>query len=287
MQDFDSLPPQLRSAARWVLDHPDDVALLSMRGQAERAGVPPVTMTRLAQRLGFDGYDEVRDLYAQAMRQHAIGFADKGGALVARSKAGGEDRLLSDMLAAAADNVRRLAGGDVLGQLRQAVRVLGKARRIHALGQRSSFGVAFHFHYVASFLGADCRLIDGAGGTGADALRGANQSDVLFAVSVEPYVRTTLALVRHAASRGVQVVGLTDSPASPLARQADAAIVVPTESPSFFHSMLSAFAVAELLVALLATRRGEAALDAIAATESTLAALDVYALDGERRRVPT
>ena len=51
--------------------------------------------------------------------------------------------------------------------------------------------------------------------------------------------------------------------------------------------MLPAFAVAELLVALLATQRGEAALDAIAATEAELAALDIYALGSERRRVPT
>jgi len=81
------------------------------------------------------------------------------------------------------------------------------------------------------------------------------------------------------------VVALTDSAASPLARQARAAIVVPTDSPSFFHTMLPAFAVAELLVALLATRRGEQALDAIAATEAELAALDVYALGSDRRQV--
>ena len=166
-------------------------------------------------------------------------------------------------------------------------RACGEARRLYALGQRSSFGVAFHFHYAASFLGADCRLIDGAGGTGVDALRGAGRGDALFAISVKPYVRATLDLARHASVKGMQVVALTDSAASPLARQAGVAIVVPTESPSFFHTMLPAFAVTELLVALLATRRGEKALDAIAATEVELAALDVYALDGERRRVPT
>jgi DNA-binding MurR/RpiR family transcriptional regulator len=287
LESLDALPRQLRSAARWVLDHPDDVALLSMRGQAERAGVPPVTMTRLAQRLGFEGYDDVRDLYAQAVRQRAIGFADKGGALVARGKADGDSRLLADMLAAAGGNVQRLAGAEILAQVRAAAGILGGARRVHALGQRSSFGVAFHFHYVASFLGADCRLLDGAGGTGADQLRGAGKGDALLAVSVKPYVRATLELVRHAALRGLQVVALTDSAASPLARQAQAAVVVPVDSPSFFHTMVPAFAVAELLVALLATQRGEAALDAIAATESELAALDVYALDGERRRVST
>ncbi|TWT04110.1 MurR/RpiR family transcriptional regulator [Reyranella sp. CPCC 100927] len=286
LDTLDTLPPQLRSAARWMLDHPDDVALLSMRSQAERAGVPPVTMTRLAQRLGFEGYESVRDLYAQAVRRRAIGFADKGGALVARGKAS-ESRLVADMLAAAAGNVQRLADADVLAQVHAAAGVLGGARRIFALGLRSSFSVAFHFQYVASFAGADCHLIEGAGGTGADALRGAANGDALFAVSVKPYVRTTLDLARHAAARGMRVVALTDSTASPLARQADAAIVVPTESPSFFHTMVPAFAVAELLVALLATRRGEGALEAIAATEAELAALDIYALGSERRRSPT
>jgi hypothetical protein len=41
--DFDTLPPQLKEAARWVIDHPDDVALLSLREQARRAGIA-VTM---------------------------------------------------------------------------------------------------------------------------------------------------------------------------------------------------------------------------------------------------
>ncbi len=282
---FDTLPPRLRAAARWVLDHPDDVALLSMRGQAQRAGVPPVTLTRLAQRLGYDGYDEVRDLYAQAVRRRAIGFADRGGALVARGKAEGEGRLLADILAASGASLQRLAEEDVLAQIRTAARILGGARRIYAVGQRSSFSIAFHFSYVAAFVGADCHLLEGAGGTGADALRGARPGDALLAVSVKPYVRTTLELARHAAGRGLDVVAITDSAAAPLARSAGCAIIVPTESPSFFHTMLPAFAVAELLVALFATRRGEQALIAITATESELAALDVYALGSEGRRI--
>lgn len=284
---FDALPPRLRAAARWVLDHPDDVALLSMRGQAQRAGVPPVTLTRLAQRLGYDGYDEVRDLYAQAVRRRAIGFADRGGALVARGKAEGEGRLLADMLAASSASLQRLAEEDVLAQVRTAARILGGARRIYALGQRSSFSIAFHFSYVASFVGADCRLLEGAGGTGPDALRAARPGDALLAVSVKPYVRTTLELARHVAARGLEVVAITDSAAAPLARHAGCTIIVPTDSPSFFHTMLPAFAVAELLVALFATGRGDRALSAIAATESELAALDVYALGSEGRRITT
>jgi len=42
---FDGLSPQLQEAARWVIDHPADVALLTTREQARRAGVAPATMT--------------------------------------------------------------------------------------------------------------------------------------------------------------------------------------------------------------------------------------------------
>jgi DNA-binding MurR/RpiR family transcriptional regulator len=72
---FDTMSGQLQTGARFVLERPRDVALLSMREQARRAGVQPATMTRLAKHLGMDGYDRVRELYAAAVRDGDIGFA--------------------------------------------------------------------------------------------------------------------------------------------------------------------------------------------------------------------
>src|SRR5262249_61506709 len=94
---FDARPPQLKPAARWMLDRPDDVALLSMREQARRAGVPPATMTRLAKRLGLDGYDSVRELYAGAVRAGALGFAGKAGVQVEAQALHGERALAAEM----------------------------------------------------------------------------------------------------------------------------------------------------------------------------------------------
>ncbi len=87
---FDQLPAQHRVAARWLIDHPDDVALLSMREQAKRAGVPPATMTRLAQRLGFDGFDGLRDVYAATLRGRADDFRGRTEELQARRELDGE-----------------------------------------------------------------------------------------------------------------------------------------------------------------------------------------------------
>ena len=132
---FDVLPAQLQTAARYMLDRPDDVALLSMREQARRAGVPPATMTRLAKRLGLDGYDSVRQLYAGAVRAGTLGFAGKAVAQVEAQKLRGEQAL--DL---------RSCGFRLLGALAQghALRTVGDDHR--HIGQ----GCALLFHQQRS-----------------------------------------------------------------------------------------------------------------------------------------
>src|SRR3954452_4896998 len=66
---FDALSGQLRLAARHLLDHPDDVALGSMRELAHQAGLPPVTFVRLARALGFADFSELRALFQNQLRE--------------------------------------------------------------------------------------------------------------------------------------------------------------------------------------------------------------------------
>jgi len=121
-------------------------------------------------------------------------------------------------------------------------------------------------------------LLDAPGGTGSDALRDAQKSDALLAINVKPYTRTTVEVTRHVARRGVSVVAITDSAVSPLARVARATILVPTESPSFFHTMTPAFAVVETLAALVAAAGGERALTAVSEIEDQMRSLSTHVL---------
>jgi DNA-binding MurR/RpiR family transcriptional regulator len=283
VEAFDDMPPQLRTAARYLLDRPDDVALLSMREQARRAGVPPATMTRLAKRLGLEGYDEVRALYAGAVRSGALGFAGKAGAQVKAQKLKGERALAAEMAQKLAGQIARLAEPSSYERLADAATLLFKARRIYCLGLRSCHAAAWHFHYMLSLLGDQTVMLDDAGGTGLDAIRGAGAKDVLLAVSVEPYARATIDSARYAAGRGVPVVALTDSEVSPLAQIATSAILVATASPSFFHTMTPLLAVTEILAALVAGRGGAKALEALAHTEDQLSAFGVHLLRRPQR----
>lgn len=276
VEAFDLLPPQLQTAARYMLDRPDDVALLSMREQARRAGVPPATMTRLAKRLGLDGYDSVRELYAGAVRAGTLGFAGKAGVQVEAQALHGERALAAEMATLLSHQIAALAEPAALDRLADAASCLHQARRVYCLGLRSCHAAAWHFHYMLSLVGDKTVMLDDAGGTGLDAIRDAGQTDALLVASVEPYARATIEAAHYAAGRDVQVVALTDSEVSPLAQVAGNTILVATNSPSFFHTMTPLLAVAEILAALVAGRGGAKALAALEHTEAQLAVFGVH-----------
>jgi DNA-binding MurR/RpiR family transcriptional regulator len=267
LEAYGTMPRQLRAAAQWVLDNPRDVALLSMREQAQRAGVTPASMTRLAQRMGLEGYDGLRALYAEGLRRGETEFSGRAEALVARRRKGGDGVLAFDLAETLERHMAALCRPDALDAVTAVAAALAGARRVHVLGYRSSYPVACHFAYVYGLAGGSVRLLDGPGGTGPDALREAGKGDALLAISVKPYTRAAIELVDYAVSMGLDVVAITDSVVSPLMARARAAIVVPTESPSFFHTMTPAFAVAEALAAMLAASSGERALAAVRAME--------------------
>ena len=273
---FDQLSPQLKEAARWVIDHPDDVALLSTREQARRAGVTPATMTRLAQRLGLKGYDGVRALYADAVRQRPESYRGRAEELLIRREAEGDPALIQDVFASLSRHLQQLSSPEAISRFTAAADSIAAAEGVFCIGLRSSFAVAYIFHYVRSLFGSKSVLVDGSGGSGVDALRTIGHDDVLLAISVQPYVRHTLEAAQYASARGARVIALTDSEVSPLAATATDVILVRTETPSFFHTMTPAFAAVECLAALVAARRGRDALAALEASERQLADFGIY-----------
>lgn len=273
---FETMSTQLQRAARYVLDHPRDVALLSMRQQARAADLQPATMTRLAKHLGFDGYDAVRDLYAQAFREGGLDFARRADQQVARQTLRGDQAMASEIASSVSAQIAALGEPEALSKLAAAAEALSGARRIYCLGMRSSFPVAAYFHYVTSLVRDGVVLFDGLGGVGADALRNAASDDVLLVCTVRPYTQAVVDAVDYACARGVPVVAITDSVVAPVADRAQHVILVSIESPSFFHAMAPAFAAAEVLASLVAGRGGDPALRALQETEAQLEAFHIH-----------
>ncbi|SEI21931.1 transcriptional regulator, RpiR family [Rhizobium tibeticum] len=275
---YELYPRQMKVAARWLLDHPTEVALLSMREQARRARVPPATLMRLAKRLGFEGFDKLKEVFADSVRGRPECFADLEDELLARRQAVGDGALIRDTIDVLNGHLRNLAQPSAIAALAEAADLMLGSRHIFCIGLRSSFPVAYLMHYVGSLLGSPTILIDGIGGTSNDVLGSVGPEDALLAVTVRPYTRFTVEAAEFAVSRGAKLIALTDSEVSPIAKLAQIVISVRTETPWIFHTMTPAFAVVECLVELIAAKRGSCALQALAANEAQLDALRTYVL---------
>nr|WP_026203298.1 MurR/RpiR family transcriptional regulator [Rhizobium giardinii] len=282
IERFDDMSDQLQQAARHILEHPQEVALVSMRELARNAGVQPSTMTRLVKFLGFPGYDEFRSQHADVIRVSADGFAARA---LQRDEGGNVEGLALRMLQNLSAQVARLCEPDSLLRLTTMAGHLGKARKIYVLGLRSCHSVAWHFHYVMTLLGDKTVHLDGPAGTSGDALIRAESEDVLLAVSISPYSRYTLELAEVAREKGMGIVAITDSEVSPLVTIADHVVLFSTESQTFFHTLVPALAVSEVLCGLLASHNRSAALEELKRADRHLSAMNTYATSIPRRKI--
>lgn len=109
-----------------VLADPTAAAFLSADQLGDRAGVHGATVVRLAQKLGFDGYAEMRTELGEAVRERA-GAAERIDRVLRHSTATG---LLGQLVAAEITNLEALPEQIDSGALEQAAELMARASRV-------------------------------------------------------------------------------------------------------------------------------------------------------------
>lgn len=270
-QRFDILPRQVRLAASFVLDHPQEVAMMSMREQARIAGIPPSTMTRLAKCLDLDGYDDIRDVFKNNLRARGNEYGQRAHGLVELNQKIGETALALEVANNAISHIQALCSADTLATIVRAVKILSSARQIYCLGLRSSFPVVFQFSHVSEYFAKNITLIDGAGESGMmKIMHQVGSKDALFVCCIAPYSRRAISIAGHLAQAGVKLIAVTDSASSPIARMAAETILVGKKNSSFFDTLVPAFLVSEILVALMAATSKVDVKASVSETEKNL-----------------
>jgi|TARA_R110002072_G_scaffold123048_3_gene258098 DNA-binding MurR/RpiR family transcriptional regulator len=275
--DYCALPRQLQLAARYVVDQPDRVAFESLRGLAGLAKVSPATMLRLARHVGFADFDSFRQPFRDSLTAPTVeNFTGRARDLQARRKVDGAANLLAEMATAEEQNLVRAFAPENVASLTRLAKILLTVDRVYLTGGRSCFAVAHLLHYSLALLREGVRLLQGDGSALFDGLRPLSQKDLLLVIGYDPYARESVATAQFARDSGAQVWAFTDSALSPLARLAQESVVLDKSHPSFFHSLLGAFAAAQVLVGLVAAEGGEEMLEILTTREDHLARFQAY-----------
>jgi DNA-binding MurR/RpiR family transcriptional regulator len=267
------LLPQLRGhaarAARFMLGASDEIAVRSMREIAKQAGVAPVTLVRIAQRLGFDGFEEFRAAYVAALMARAGQNRGQAARMVSMAQMEGSLGFAAKCLEAELEIQRQTLANLTGRQLDAAVKDILAADRIFVAGRRALHAPAFSFAYSLRKIKPNTQLVDVGGGMSVE-LDGLGAGDLFVGFSTHPYSRVTLALAEAARAQRARIIAVTDSADSPLARIAQHVFVTLVHGYSFPESLSGVNAIGNILMGLAVSQMGQQALDRIEANEAQM-----------------
>ncbi len=253
-----TMPPRLKLVAKYIVDHPLDFGLDSIRETARKCGVSTYSLVRLAEQLGFSGYEELREPFRHALVSSTQ--LSERPAWIDSVRHSGE---LGPIQAEASLNamgivqrsLERLAPED----LERAVALMLGARKVYLTAVRSTYALAYYFHYVGRMALPSLELIPRHMNSAIDDLSDADEQDVLMALTFTPYSREVIEACKFAARRGTKIVLVSDFDVISSEFEPEVALIASVISTHHFGAYTGVMAVLEVLLAGLVRRGGTAA----------------------------
>lgn len=265
--EIEEMPPRLKQIAKYVIDNPGDFGMDPIRITASKIGVSPNSLVRLAERLGFDGFEALRTPFRKALvtqSEERLGddwmsrLEQENELAKAQAKfARNEANIISRSL--------RLMSQD---KIKSALEILTGSDRCYVTATRASYALAYYFHYVGRMALPDLQLIPRHMGSAMDDLMHVGAQDALVAITFAPYSADTIQSMRFAKERGAKLILISDSEVIAPRVDPDVTFPVATQSQHHFGCYGGAMAVLECLVGHLIDTGGPAAHQRIAQYEA-------------------
>ena len=274
--ELQELTPEVRKAAAYVLENPNDVGVSSIREIAEAANVKPNTFVRMARIVGFDGYDDFREPFREEIRKGGVPFPDRARWLQSLAKGGKLDALYADSAASAIANIEQTFAATDAKQIKAAADAIVNARHTYVMGVGINHALARSFAYLADMAVDNIQAIPREGNLAIDDIAHAGPDDVLLAMTFKPYRTEVVDTVEMAQSQGVTIIGISDSPAATIVTDSEYGFVVQTDTPQFFTSIVAAGALLETLMAFVIADASPAVIASIERFHERRHALGIY-----------
>lgn len=268
VERYASLPPQQQLVADFMLAHLEEVALCSVPELAERSGASEATVVRFAQRIGYDGFASLKADLLQATRQK---LAPHGSATAVFQRVPEGDAFDAVAEQETANIQRSIAGldRDVAAAVADA---LFQADVVLCYGVGISAHLAALAAYLLAQLGLRAHAIPPTYSSPLEPLVSLRESDAVLVLSLPPYSRPTLEVIRAARDRGATTVALCDRITAPVAGLAHHVLTVTTDNMMYTNSFAAISALLNGLATAIALRHPKAVASRVAEITALLGA---------------
>lgn len=242
---YNILPRNHKKVADYFIDNFDRIPFLNVQDIAKTTGTSVASVVRFAQRVGFEGFSEIRDAIAETFQDQ---ISNKTIFPLFDKHTADED-LLTEVanvdianINATLNIIERKTFDDVIN------RIL-KADRVFTAGLGISYLLAEILAYQLTQVGIDSTVLKHTHTLFHEQVLFMDKKDLLIVFSFPPYSKETIEVSSFAKDKGIDVIAVTNKHASPVTFFTRANLIVKSENMLFTNS----FAAISVLINAIAT----------------------------------
>ena len=255
-----------------MLDEPSETAAKSISEIARENDINISSITRLAQKLGFEGFPSLKDLFRSNLKQRKSFYSEQVKKFLQKGHVGhnGKTSLLERVIQDEWSNVMLMTDAFDEERFTTIIKLMADADRILIVGLRSSYPLAHYLGFYLKMIRDRVTLLGQAGHTLAEDLSVLKPGDLLIAISVNPYTKDTVEACRICRHQAVDIIAITDSMSSPLATETNNFLITSIVGDYFFSPIVAAIICIETLLSQLVKQLGDKAIQRLNHTEYIL-----------------
>jgi DNA-binding MurR/RpiR family transcriptional regulator len=240
--------------ANYIANHYDKAAFMTAAKLGEVVGVSESTVVRFAIEMGYDGYPKLQKVLQELIKSKLTAVQR----IEVSSNRINEDNILKSVLQSDMEKIKISLEEIDLKSFNAIVESILNAKKIYILGVRSSAPLASFMGFYFNLIFDNVRLVHTTSVSEMfEQILMASSGDVVVGISFPRYSKRTIKAMQYVKSQGATVIAITDSKESPLAQNADHALIARSDMASFVDSLVAPLSVINALIVAVGMRRKE------------------------------
>lgn len=252
---YPSMSKGHRKIADYILENYDKAGFMTALKLGETAGVSESTAVRFAYELGFEGYPEFQKELSETARRK-LTFVQRMDLAENRTK--GQD-VLQRVTNLDIESIRSTMENISKEEFSSIVDIITSARKVYIIGSRSAEPLAVFLHYYLNLMLDEVINVKSSGTTEVlQQVLKINKDDVIIGISFPRYSAQTLNALQYASDRNANVIAITDSLSSPIAKVSKYTLLAKSNMNSFVDSLAGPLSLLNaLLVSISIIKKDE------------------------------
>ncbi len=243
---YDSLSKNHKKLADYFIDHFDAIPFLSVQQIAESTLLSVASVVRFAQKIGFNGYLEMREEISQNLQEQ---ISKKELFALIDSKNDLKEDHFTLIANQEIKNISETVNLIDRKNFDESVKIILQSKRIYTVGLGISYLLAEILAYQLSQVANITSNFSHSHSSFLEQLLYVNKDDVIITLSFPPYSMETIDAAKFAQKKKIKVIAITNKTSAPISRFSDVQLIVKSENLLFTNS----FSAISVLINAIAT----------------------------------